>query len=131
MKVVDRNEFYVKELKSDKTQETHEIEQAPLSQERLKQLFVLYDRDKSGSIDFEEFCNICAYMGINRSREILLNIFVEADTNVSNSIDLTEFLKAVELLKARIALDALREKGHTSKSMYSSFFYRLIVLFLI
>lgn len=69
LKVVERNEFYVKQLKSEEqSRDSAQIEEAPLSQERLRSLFSQYDKDKSGSIDFEEFCNICAYMGINRSR---------------------------------------------------------------
>lgn len=40
-------------------------------------------------------------------------------------------MNAIELLKTRIAFDALRELSYTSKSMYSYFSLRLIVLLLI
>lgn len=50
---------------------------------------------------------------------------------MNNQIDLTQFLNAVELLKTRIAFDALRELSFTSKSMYSSFSVRLVILILI
>ncbi len=92
---------------------------------------MLYDTDNSGAINFDEFSNICAYMGINRSRELLLSIFVKADENSNNGIDQAEFMNAVDLLKERIAMDALREINYTPKAVYSYFFIRLAVLLLI
>ena len=79
IKILDRKEFYEKELKEEIKHDLKEVEGVPLSHENLKEVFIKYDFDHSGSISFEEFQNVCAYMGINRSKELLLNIFVKAD----------------------------------------------------
>lgn len=56
---------------------------------------------------------------------------MNADENLNNQIDLTEFFNAIDLLKKRIAQDAMWELGFTSKTLYSNFFLRFIILFLI
>ena len=102
-----------------------------LGQDELKEVFVRFDADASGQIDFGEFGHVCAHMGINRSRELLLTVFVRADANINNEIDQSEFFHAIELLKTRIAQDALRELGFTPKSLFTLFALRLVLLFLI
>ena len=57
----------------------------------LQEMFKMFDKDKSGSLDFTEFCELCKYMGLFLNRETLLQLYAEADENDNNSIEFEEF----------------------------------------
>ena len=61
--------------------------------------FTRFDTDQSGRIEFEEFVNVCQYLGIHESdvgRDGLLVLFHScADKNHDGKVDFQEFLRAV------------------------------------
>ncbi len=59
----------------------------------LKEAFDIFDADKSGSIDLQEFKNAIAALGLEKSSEKLLSVLSDLDSNTDNLIDFEEFLK--------------------------------------
>lgn len=59
----------------------------------LKEAFDIFDADKSGSIDIQEFKNAITALGLEKSSEKLLNLLSDLDANADNLIDFEEFLK--------------------------------------
>lgn len=49
-------------------------------------LFRMFEKDGSGGIDQEEFCEIAKYMNINLSRNRILKLFSQADTDGTGTI---------------------------------------------
>ena len=52
-------------------------------------IFSMFDKDQSGYIDFNEFTELCKYMGLFLNKQALLKIFSQADRNHNNQIDIT------------------------------------------
>ncbi len=77
----------------------------------LKDMFKMFDKDRSGSLDFDEFCELCKYMGLFLNRETLLQLYAEADENDNNNIEFEEFQLAINLLKKQVGNDALGMMG--------------------
>ena len=50
-------------------------------------------------LDFDEFCELCKYMGLFLNRETLLQLYAEADENNNNHIEFDEFSHSIDVLK--------------------------------
>ena len=50
----------------------------------FKDLFMKFDKDKTGYISYPEFCDLCKYMGLHMDEQKSLRIFSLADTNNNN-----------------------------------------------
>ncbi len=77
----------------------------------LKEMFKLFDKDKGGTLDFGEFCELCKYMGLFLTRETLLQLYAEADENDNNSIEFDEFVLSINILKRQVGRNALESLG--------------------
>jgi Ca2+-binding EF-hand superfamily protein len=50
-------------------------------------LFKLFDKDQSGSLDFDQFTDMCKYMGLFLTREQRLKLFSQADESGNGAIE--------------------------------------------
>jgi len=69
-----------------------------LSQEEIdacRETFLLFDKDRSGTIDQWELKDVLKAMGQAPSDEEIFRMISEVDDNDSNSIDFSEFLQVV------------------------------------
>lgn len=57
----------------------------------LKDIFAMFDKDNSGSIDINELESMVASLGINASKEDLNDMIAEADIDQSGTIEFDEF----------------------------------------
>lgn len=94
-------------------------------------IFKQFDKDKSGYIDYNEFCELCKYMGLFLDKEESLKLFSMADRNNNNQIDMREFKYAMALLKLRIAYETLRKLGLTIEDLVWYGVFGLIFLVLV
>jgi calmodulin len=75
-----------------------------LSQEEIdgcREVFLNFDRDRSGSIDIWELRQVLEAMGQRPTEEELFLMISEVDDNMSGSIDFAEFIKVIETQKDR------------------------------
>ena len=80
-------------------------------------MFKTFDKDRSGMLDFDEFCELCKYMGLFLNRETLLQLYAEADENNNNHIEFDEFAHSIDVLKGQIGKDALGVMGLTKEEL--------------
>jgi calmodulin len=75
-----------------------------LTQEEIdgcREAFLLFDKDRSGSIDVWELKQVLNAMGQKPSEEELFQMISEIDENMTGSIDFSDFLKVLESQKCR------------------------------
>ena len=94
-------------------------------------IFKKFDKDRSGYIDYNEFCELTKYMGLFLDKEESLKLFSMADRNNNNQIELREFKYAMALLKLRIAYETLRKLGLTIEDLIWYGFFAMIFLLLV
>jgi thioredoxin-related protein len=98
----------------------------------FKDLFIMFDKDNSGYIDFDEFCELSKYMGLHLNQEEMLSMFSQANTNSNNYIDYWEFQNAILLIKLKIVQDTLANIGVTSEELIwigiKIFIYLILVI---
>jgi hypothetical protein len=80
-------------------------------------MFKQFDKDRSGYIDYNEFCEMCKYMGLFLDKEKSLKLFSMADRSNNNQIELSEFKYAMALLKLQIAYETLKKLGLTLEDL--------------
>jgi len=80
-------------------------------------IFKQFDKDRSGYLDYNEFCELTKYMGLFLDKEESLKLFSMADTSNNNQIEMREFKNAMALLKMRIAYETLRKLGLTIEDL--------------
>lgn len=83
-----------------------------------RELFNMFDKDKSGQIDIYEFNELLKYMGLHMSSEKLLEVYSKADTDHNKSIDVNEFTKSLKILKQMVANQALEDIGLSGWYLY-------------
>ena len=77
----------------------------------------MFDKDNSGYISYDEFRDLCKYMGLCLNQEEGLKLFALANTNDNEYIDYYEFQNAIFLIKGKIALDTLVQLGVTTADL--------------
>ena len=80
-------------------------------------MFKQFDKDRSGFIDYNEFCELTKYMGLFLDKEKSLKLFSIADLNNNNQIEFGEFKRAMTLLKLQIAYETLKKLGLTIEDL--------------
>lgn len=69
----------------------------------LADLFAMFDADGSGYVDYNEFQELCKYMGLFLNNEAMIDLFAKADSSGNNQIEYKEFRHALDVLKKEIA----------------------------
>ena len=62
-------------------------------QEIIKEVWYMFDIDKNGTIERDEFCQVLKELNINPGPEDMAEIFKELDNNSTGVIDYDEFLE--------------------------------------
>jgi len=68
-----------------------EVQLSETELSELKDIFAMFDKDNSGSIDIVELESMVASLGINASKEDLNDMIAEADIDQSGTIEFDEF----------------------------------------
>ena len=92
-------------------------------------LFARFDENNNGFINYNEFCELCRYMGLHMDKEKTLRLFSAADRDHDNLLDLREFQLAMGLLKLEIAYETLKKLGMTTEDLI--WFAILSIIFLL
>jgi Ca2+-binding EF-hand superfamily protein len=68
---------------------------APIEEKRAaaQQAFQMYDTDRSGTIDMNEFASALGYLGLQISREDAGAIFCIIDSDGNGTLSMTEFIE--------------------------------------
>ena len=80
-------------------------------------MFARFDADNSGFVDYNEFLELCQYMGLHMDKEKALKLFSAADRDHDNHLELHEFQFAMVLLKLEIAYETLKKLGMTTEDL--------------
>ena len=80
-------------------------------------MFRRFDVDNSGFVDYNEFWELCRYMGLQMDKEKSLKLFSAADRDHDNQLELREFQFAMVLLKLEIAYETLKKLGMTTEDL--------------
>lgn len=65
--------------------------------EMFEEIFVRFDVDQTGELEYEEFKQVLAYMGFRMKDDAVMELFKEVDTDDSGKIDINEFIKFFEI----------------------------------
>ena len=79
--------------------------------------FARFDADNSGFVDYNEFLELCQYMGLHMDKEKTLKLFSAADHDNDNHLDLREFQLAMVFLKLEIAYDTFKKLEMTTEDL--------------
>merc|ERR1712167_399351 len=85
------------------------------------ELFKMFDKDESGSINYDEFVEISRFMNLNLSRERAMKIFSEADADASGWISYDEFESALVLLRREVSQGGLAKLGYSTAVLVGTF----------
>jgi hypothetical protein len=68
---------------------------APVAEKRdaAQRAFHMYDTDRSGAIDMNEFANALTYLGLSISRDDAAAIFCVIDTDGNGTVSMSEFIE--------------------------------------
>lgn len=96
----------------------------------MEGLFKYFDNDNSGTIDFNEFTELCKFMGLFLSKETRLKLFAQADKDGTNLIELDEFKGTMVMLTKTIATRALDKIGLSKEDIIWAFIFSILLLLL-
>ena len=94
-------------------------------------MFQRFNADNSGFIDYNEFWELCRYMGLLMDKEKTLRLFSAADRDHDNRLELREFQIAMILLKLEIATETLKKLGLTTEDLIWFAVFGIIYLLLL
>lgn len=77
----------------------------------MTELFNMFDKDGSGNIDFNEFIDLCKYLGINLGEENMLQLFARSDKDHDGMVNYDEFAQAMIYLRYFVAKQSLEKIG--------------------
>lgn len=119
MKILEKYAKFITNSDSKYKEKREDLYKAISSGDQLtvNEMFQMFDKDKNGTLDFQEFCELCKYMGLFLNKEILLQLYAEADENDNNNIDKDEFKVAITVLKNKVGNDALEMMGLTRRQL--------------
>ena len=80
-------------------------------------LFDMFDRDKSGCIDYDELLQILAYMGAILSDEEVLQLLNCMDADESGEIERSEFMTFLRLYKESSRLKVINKSNATNECL--------------
>ncbi|CAN1256599.1 Probable calcium-binding protein CML17 [Linum perenne] len=95
IKTADTNSNGTVEFSEFLALEEEEREKSPYSEEQLKQLFRMFDRDGNGYITAAELAHSMAKLGHALTVEELNGMITEADTDGDGRISFSEFSRAI------------------------------------
>eukprot|EP01006_Ploeotia_vitrea_P023712 TRINITY_DN56295_c0_g1_i1.p1 TRINITY_DN56295_c0_g1~~TRINITY_DN56295_c0_g1_i1.p1 ORF type:complete len:292 (-),score=66.40 TRINITY_DN56295_c0_g1_i1:171-980(-) len=95
------------------------------------QLFKMFDKDKSGQIEYDEFIELLRYMNLHVTKEKARKLFARADTDGDGAIAYNEFDAAVEIVEEQISGGVLAMLGLSTATMVKIFVTTLVLLLLI
>jgi len=101
--------------------------QEVLQELSYKDLFVMFDKDQSGDIKFEEFLDLVKYLQLNLTETQSLRIFSQS-AKADGFLDKDEFEKAMTLLRESISKQALHLLGMSSFELAVQLLIRLVIL---
>src|SRR4051812_43226458 len=90
----------------------------------------MFDQDKSGCLDFEEFLDVLKYLNLPLSKNKALRIFSEVEKG-DGTIGQDEFESALGLLEERVAGRVLTLMGFSTSDLLLWFMLLCIILILI
>jgi len=93
-----------------------------------KELFVMFDQDHSGTMDFEEFLDLIKYLHLNLTESQAMKIFSQT-SQADGFVDKDNFEKAMDLLKKIISDRGLSEMGLSTFDLVSKLAVRVGLLF--
>ena len=98
-------------------------------------IFKKFDVDGTNRIDYNEFIELCKYLGLNLDKEKSLEIFSQAIQDGKNMIDPHGFRIAMNLVIEEVIFVTLKKQGLTYEDLIwigiMAFFFLLILLILI
>jgi len=103
--------------------------QPNLANLNYKELFLMGDIDKSGSLSFDEFCEVLKYLNMPLSQNVALRIFSECEKDGVMGPD--EFEKAIRLLEQRVADKVLVSMGFSTQTLVLGFLGLTVILLLL
>jgi len=92
-----------------------------------KELFQMFDQDKSGTIDFEEFMEMLKYMHLPLDRPKALRIFSEAQKGDGN-MGHDEFEKALNLINEKVTTRVLSMMGFSTATLLAWFIFLVVLV---
>eukprot|EP01006_Ploeotia_vitrea_P023713 TRINITY_DN56295_c0_g2_i1.p1 TRINITY_DN56295_c0_g2~~TRINITY_DN56295_c0_g2_i1.p1 ORF type:complete len:290 (-),score=56.78 TRINITY_DN56295_c0_g2_i1:81-884(-) len=95
------------------------------------QLFKMFDKDKSGQIEYEEFVELLRYMNLRVTKEKARKLFARADADGDGMIAYNEFDTAVEIVEDQISSGVLAMLGLSTATMIKVFVTSIVLLLLI
>jgi len=98
-----------------------------LSELSYKDLFVMFDKDTSGDINFEEFLDLTKYLQLNLSDNQALKIFSQS-AKADGFLDQDRFEEAMDVLRVRITKKALNILGLSTSELLKMLIVRLLIL---
>jgi len=93
------------------------------AEEDQKQLYDVYDKfdaDKSGAIDFDEFCEVMRFLNINISRQKAIDIFAKVDEDRDCTLNFEEFSNAISALEHEMTENSLDSMGFTMHAILAT-----------
>ena len=98
-------------------------------------IFKKFDTDGTNRIDYNEFVELCKYLGLNLDKEKSLEIFSQAIEEGKSMIDPHGFRVAMNLVIEEVIFVTLRKQGLTYEDLIllgvMAFFFLLLLLILI
>jgi len=94
----------------------------------LAKVFAMFDSDKSGKIDFNEFNEMLRYLNINISQEKAIQIFTMCDSDGSKELSYDEFEKGFLQLAKEVAITCLKSMGLSDVQIYGTVGSGLVIL---
>jgi len=98
-----------------------------LSELSYKDLFIMFDKDTSGDINFEEFLDLTKYLQLNLSDNQALKIFSQS-AKADGFLDEDRFEEAMDILRTRISKKALSILGLSTSELLKMLLIRLLIL---
>jgi hypothetical protein len=85
--------------------------------EYILQVFNMTDKNQSGLISYDEFCDLTESMGLQLTENRSRYLFNLGDTNNSDEIDKEEFVRILDQLKEELSKDALSKLGFSNSQL--------------
>jgi len=96
-----------------------------------EEMFNMLDRDRSGSLDFDEFNELMKFYNLNLSKNRQLEIFTRFDIKKTGQMSVQQFEKALKYIEDKTTGDALDEVGMSYGALLKGFLGVVFILLMI
>ena len=94
----------------------------------LIDLFSIFDIDRSGKIEYDEFKQVLRYIELNLTQERALLIFASADKSGNGGLDYNELEVAVDLIKFELVKQTINQSGYSLVTLIQGFVFVAMLL---